>query len=189
MLGPPPSRWLVKSGKRPHDIGIRDIRLLFHQRRIFLEGRPDLTNHRLGSEYCMSAIWAPVIAALGASLLTGFFTFGLEWWREWKAAKSALAERRSRAYSKLLVESTSILQLVSNMHIAMEARSGLREGINVMTGKLKPLDPLEFARWLGAESQPLFEAWSEVWAVGTKEAIAEANDLVAKCADVMGAGT
>jgi hypothetical protein len=40
------SRWLVKSGKRPHDIGIRDIRLLFHQRRIFPEGRPDLTNHR-----------------------------------------------------------------------------------------------------------------------------------------------
>ena len=37
----------------------------------------------------MSTIWAPVIAALGASLLTGVFTLGVEWWRDWKAAKVA----------------------------------------------------------------------------------------------------
>lgn len=136
----------------------------------------------------ISTIWAPVIAALGASLLTGFFGFGLEWWRERKAAKAALAERRSHAYSKLLVESTATMHLVSSMHSIMQTRSGLREGVNVLTRQYKVLDPFEFARWFTTESQPLFEAWSEVWAVGSKEAIAEANDLVAKCGEVMGAG-
>jgi hypothetical protein len=36
--------------------------------------------------------------------------------------------------------------------------------------------------------QPLWEAWSEVWAVGSEEAIAEANDLINKCGEVIGAG-
>ena len=54
--------------------------------------------------------------------------------------------------------------------------------------KYKALDPLELARWQITEMQPLWEAWSEVWAVGSEEAIAEANDLINKCGEVIGAG-
>src|SRR5690349_10811902 len=125
----------------------------------------------------MSDIWAPVIAALGSALLTGFIAFGLEWWRSREAEKSALAERRSRAYSSLLAQSASVMELASHLHIIMEIRSGLRESINTTIGKSKPLDPLDLANWIRAETQPVYEAWSEVWAVGSKEAIAEANDL------------
>ena len=72
--------------------------------------------------------------------------------------------------------------------MTMEYRSGLREGLNVLSGKYKALDPLELARWQITEMQPLWEAWSEVWAVGSEEAIAEANDLINKCGEAIGAG-
>jgi hypothetical protein len=137
----------------------------------------------------MSDIWAPVVAALGSSLLTGLVAFGLEWWRSKKAAKSALSERRSRAYSMLLTRSTFLMQLASDLHLMMEIRSGLKEGLNVTMGTQKALDPLELADRLGAEVRPLYEAWSEVWVVGSKEAVAEANDLVARCGEAMGAAT
>jgi hypothetical protein len=137
----------------------------------------------------MSDLWVPVIAALGASALTGMVAFGLEWWRSKKADKSARAERRARAYSMLLAHSGVIIHIASGFHIAMEARSGLREGLNVTLGIQKPLDPLELTDRLHAVLQPLYEAWSEVWVVGSKEAIPEANDLIARCGAVMGAAT
>jgi hypothetical protein len=79
----------------------------------------------------VSDLWIPVIAALGSSALTGMVAFGLEWWRSKKVDKSAQAERRARAYSMLLTRSTIIAHLASDLHIAMELRSGLAESINV----------------------------------------------------------
>jgi hypothetical protein len=130
-----------------------------------------------------------LIAALGSSALTGAVAFGLEWWRSNRADKSAGAERRSRAYSMLLSRSTIIAHLASDLHVAMEARSGLREGLNVTMRIQKALDPLELTDRLRAEIQPLYEAWSEVWVVGSKAAIPEANDLIARCGAVVGAAT
>ena len=52
----------------------------------------------------MSDLWVPVIAALGASALTGIVAFGLEWWRSYRADKSARAEQRSRAYTSSFAE-------------------------------------------------------------------------------------
>jgi hypothetical protein len=83
----------------------------------------------------MSNIWAPVVAALGASLLTGGFGFGVVWWQAQQAKKSALSERRSRAYSMLLVQSASVMRMARGIHVTMEYRSGLREGLNVLSGK------------------------------------------------------
>ncbi len=138
----------------------------------------------------MSDLWVPVVvAALGSSALTGIVAFGLDWWRSKRADKSARAERRSRAYSTLLTRSTSIVHLASDLHLTMEFRSGLREGLNVTLGRQKALDPLELADRLRAELQPLYEAWSEVWVIGSKEAITEANDLIARCGVVVGAAT
>jgi hypothetical protein len=137
----------------------------------------------------MLDLWVPVIAALGSSALTGMVAFGFEWWRSSRAERSALSERRVRSYSMLLARSGIIAHVASELHIAMEARSGLREGLGVTLGIQKPLDPLELADRLRADLQPLYEVWSEVWVVGSKEAIPDANDLVAQCGTVMGAAT
>jgi hypothetical protein len=130
-----------------------------------------------------------VIAALGSSALTGIVAFGLEWWRSKKADKSTQAERRSHAYSILLTRSTIIAHLASDLHMAMKLKSGLTESLNVAMGITKKLDPLELADRLRAELQPLYEAWTEVWMVGSKEAIPVANDLVNRCGEVMGTAT
>lgn len=130
-----------------------------------------------------------LIAALGSSALTGAVAFGLEWWRSNRAGKAAQAERRSRAYSMLLTRSIIIAHLAGDLHNVMEVRSGMKEGINVTFRFQKALDPLELAAQLRAEIQPLYEAWSEVWVVGSKEAVPEANDLFARCAAVVGAAT
>lgn len=137
----------------------------------------------------MSDLWIPVIAALGSSTLTGLVAFGLEWWHSNRAGKSAQAERRFHAYSLLLTRSTVVAHLASDLHVTMEARSGLREGLNVTLRIQKSLDPLELTDRLRAEIQPLYEAWSEVWVVGSKAAIPAANDLVARCGAVVAAAT
>ena len=137
----------------------------------------------------MLDLWVPVIAALGSSALTGMVAFGFEWWRSSRAERSALSERRTRAYSMLLTRSAVIAHVASGLHITMESRSGLTEGLNVTLCIQKPLDPLELADRLRADLEPLYEAWSEVWIVGSKEAIPEANDVVAQCGVVVGTAT
>jgi hypothetical protein len=59
----------------------------------------------------------------------------------------------------------------------------------VTLGIKKPLDPLELGDRLRADLAALYEAWSEAWVVGSKEAIPFANDLVAQCGAVMGTAT
>jgi hypothetical protein len=130
-----------------------------------------------------------LIAALGSSALTGAVAFGLEWWRSNRAGKASQAERRSRAYSMLLTRSIVVAHLAGDLHAVMEVRSGMKEGINVTLRIQKALDPLEVQDRLRAEILPLYEAWSEVWVVGSKKAIPEANDLVARCGAVVGAAT
>lgn len=137
----------------------------------------------------MSDLWVPVIAALGSSALTGLVAFGVEWWRSKRAGKSAQAERRSRAYAMLLTRSIVISHLANDLHNAMKIRSGFKEGINVTMRLQKALDPLELSDGLRAEIQPLYEAWSEVWVVGSKKAIPVANDLLVRCAAVVEAAT
>lgn len=137
----------------------------------------------------MSDLWVPVIAALGSAILTGIVAFGIEWWCSSRAEKAALAEQRAHAYATLLAQAGVVTFLAHGLHIAMETRSGLREGLNVTLGRQKPVDVLELNERLRATFQPLYEAWSEVWVIGSKEAIAAANDLVNQCGEVMGVAT
>lgn len=137
----------------------------------------------------MSDLWLPVIAALGSAALTGIVAFRIEWWRSFRAEKAALAERRARAYSTLLAQAGVVAFIAHGLHIMMETRSGLREDLNVTLGRQKPIDSLELIDQLRANLQPLYEAWSEVWVVGSKEAIAVTNDVVDQCGAVMGVAT
>jgi hypothetical protein len=108
-------------------------------------------------------------AVLGRSILTGLAAFGFEWWRSARAGKAALAEQRNRAYSLLLARSGVIVHIADGFHSAMQFRSGLVEGVNVMLGKQKLLDPLELVERMRVDLEPLYEAWSEVWTVGSNE--------------------
>ncbi len=140
------------------------------------------------SETVLVAIIAAAAGLIGAlfGILGNFFT---QRWQTGRAEKSALDDRRARAYGALLARSTAVMQLASSLHVVMQTRSGLREELNVTLGIQKPLDALELATLANAEMQPLFDAWSEVWLVGSEEAIAQANDLLTHCGAVMEAAT
>jgi hypothetical protein len=89
----------------------------------------------------------------------------------------------------LLAQAGVIVFIAHGLHIMMETRSGLQEGLNVTLGRQKPIDLLELSDRLRANLQPLYEAWAEVWVIGSKEAIAAANDVVDQCGVVMGVAT
>jgi predicted negative regulator of RcsB-dependent stress response len=52
-------------------------------------------------------IWAPVVAALGASILTGIFGFGGILWQQHRASQAAAAQEKSAAYHQLIARSLS----------------------------------------------------------------------------------
>ena len=137
----------------------------------------------------MSDLWVPVIAALGSSLLTGLAAFGIEWWRSYKSGKAALIERRNKAYSLLITRVGLVAYLAFQLHALMEVRSGLRDRINTTLRIQKPLDTLDLLDRMASEMKPLYEAWTEVWMVGSEKAIAIANDLVLRCGNVISVAT
>ncbi len=134
-----------------------------------------------------STIWAPVAAALGASLLTGLLLFGVEKWRAHLGENSAKQERRARAYASLLSASAVILiSTAGGLRLARKTRTGVAEGVAVTTRMRKLMDPLEFTDWIRRDTMPLFEAWAEIWVIGTPNAVDAANDIVSRCASIIG---
>jgi hypothetical protein len=134
-----------------------------------------------------STIWAPVAAALGASLLTGLLLFGVEKWRAHLAENSAQQERGARAYASLLSASAVILiSTAGGLRLARKTRTGVAESVAVTTRMRKLMDPLEFSDWIRRDTMPLFEAWAEIWVIGTPEAVDAANEIVNRCASIIG---
>jgi hypothetical protein len=87
-----------------------------------------------------------------------------------------------KAYSDLLATSTNLLQYAQMLHVTMATRSGLTEGVDVLSKVRKPIDPLELWETMRLEVDPLNRAWAEVWTVGSQDGIHLANILVDRCA-------
>jgi hypothetical protein len=129
------------------------------------------------------------VAALGASALTGAVAFGLEWRQSRQRERATTAARRQAAYGKLLSVSGLIGHTAGTLHLTVELRSGLKEGLDVALRHRKPVDPIELMELMRRDLEPLYEAWSEVWLVGTPEAIQIANAVVERSGRVVAAGT
>jgi hypothetical protein len=132
-------------------------------------------------------------AVLAGSITTGVFALGVALGIALVQGRSARRgerdERRRLAYSQLLAVTGVTLHTAHALRNTVEFRSGLKEGWDVAMHHRKPLDPLELDSHLRRDTEPLYQAWSAVWVVGTQEAIRIANDLVARVSDVVGAAT
>jgi hypothetical protein len=74
------------------------------------------------------------------------------------------------------------------MRDAIRYRSGLMEGVDIVLLRLrKPVDALELYDWQAPDLVPLNAALNELWTRWDQEGIRRANDLVNKCADLLGA--
>jgi hypothetical protein len=134
-------------------------------------------------------IWAPVVAAIGASFLTGGFTWGVSWWQERRRDRAATIQERAAAYHELTSRSLSFIARVNSLRNAMQSRSGLKEGVDITLRYRRPVDALEIHDWLTKDFEPINNAWSRIQLLGTAAAIDAATQLLNACGDVVGAAT
>ena len=133
--------------------------------------------------------WAPVVAALGASALTGVFGFGGLTWQQRRRDRSEAAMMKAAAYHEMIARSLSFLIRARVLRTTMQARSGISEGIDLLTGARKPLDPMELNDWLARDFDPINNAWTMVEIRGSEEAIGVASQLILACGDLVGLAT
>jgi hypothetical protein len=130
-----------------------------------------------------------VIAALGASFLTGLASLGVVAFQEWRRRVAKDREALQAAVSELLSRSLQLAMRAQAMRVTMKVRSGLKEGFDVAMRHRKPVDPLQLHDWLAQDWAPLNSALSEIWTRWDQEGIRLANDVVGKAGDLLGVST
>jgi hypothetical protein len=101
------------------------------------------------------------------------------------------AERhgQSAAYLEVLGRSFTFALRARTLGDAMRFRSGLGEVLSVTLWHSRALDPLELYDWMDKDYRPLTDAWTQVWAVGTQQAIDAADAVMTACRELMTAAT
>jgi hypothetical protein len=119
----------------------------------------------------VNSAWIPVIAALGASLLTTVAVVGVELLRQHDASHSAAQGKRREAYSQFLAASGTFINLATEVHTIRRLATGLLAAARIKDG-------VEFVKQFDRELEPLMHAWSSVWLSGSGAAIRAANRLM-----------
>jgi hypothetical protein len=130
----------------------------------------------------VNSLWIPVIAALGASLLTGLVAFGSEAIRDWRSQASEAERRRRDAYVEFLIAASGQIALVSMVREIRKMGTGLKPAVTIE-------DPIAFLEKFNRESIVLFAAWTRVWLHGSQEAITIANRFVDAVTPAAGSAT
>jgi len=130
----------------------------------------------------VNSLWIPVIAALGASLLTGLVAFGSEAIRDWRSQASDADRRRRDAYVEFLIAAAGQIALVSMVREIRKMGTGLKPAVTIE-------DPIAFLEKFNRESIALFAAWTRVWLHGSQEAITIANRFVDAVIPAAGSAT
>lgn len=134
-------------------------------------------------------VWAPVIAALGASFLTLLGSFGLFQWQRWRDNRASTRTNKEIAYHELHARTYSFVRRAGTLGLAKQFRSGIAEIVSVSLGQRKPLDVFQLHEWLEADFRPIAEAYSKVCLVGSQEAIDIANNILTACGKLINAAT
>jgi hypothetical protein len=148
-----------------------------------------VSNAAAASQVPSWTIWVPVVAALGASLLTGLATWGIGQWQQAKRDKGEAQQARSAAYRELLIYSVDFIRRAQALGHMVRLRSGFAEGVAVTLRQRKPVEMFDLFEWVDKSMQPLTAAWSQIWLVGSQAAIDAADSLMNSCADFMEAAT
>ena len=130
-----------------------------------------------------------LIAALGASALTGFFGFGHSWLQGRREAKTARWQSRRSAYSRLLAATAMVVHDADTLHLMMQSRSGIGEGVDVVLHYRRTIEVVDLHELVHPTMTALHGAWADVWTVGTPQAVHLANVAVDACTEAMRAAT
>ena len=130
-----------------------------------------------------------VVAALGASTLTGAASLGVVALQEWLRGRASERDMLAAAVTEMLSRSMEVMMRAQALGLQMRLRSGIGEGVDVTLGLRKPADALEFYEWMARDLAPMNAAWSVIWARGDQETVRLANALLSDCNEVIGAST
>jgi hypothetical protein len=120
----------------------------------------------------------PLLAALGASLLTIAGSFGLTQHQATLRRQEARARERAAAYGDLLSRSLEMMMRVRAVGEVMRLRSSRRQpGVQRLQG-VGQFGFQGVLDWIGPAFQPFADAWSRVSAAGSRDAVNAGNDLV-----------
>lgn len=137
----------------------------------------------------MTSAEIAVTAALGASLLTALGSLGVVWFQSWLGRRATRRAALHASVRELLTRSLAVAMRAQTMGETMKVRSGLIEGVDIVSHNRKPVDPMQLHDWLAADTAPLSAALDEIWLRWDQEGVRLANDVVSKCMDLVGAST
>jgi hypothetical protein len=109
----------------------------------------------------LNPVWAPVVAALGASLLTMLGSWGLYQLQRRHTDRAAKRQGQFAAYLEVLSRSSTFALRSSALGDAMRFRSGIGEALSVTLWHSPVLDPLELYDWMDKDFRPLTDAWTQ----------------------------
>jgi hypothetical protein len=137
----------------------------------------------------LSSGWIIFASSLSSAALAAVITLSVYGLQGRRDAKAARRHSRRQAYSRLLASTGIVVHTADTLHLMMETRSGLGEGVDVLLRVRRPLDAMDLHELLRPVITTLYEAMAEVSTVGTPEAVQLGNRVVSLCADVMQAAT
>jgi hypothetical protein len=135
------------------------------------------------------SLWVPVVAALGASLLTTLGALALEAQRQRAAARAASVQRRRAAYAALIQAAHGTLTLSQVLRSVLKVQSGLDDSISVLMRLRKPVNPFDLAWRLADELTPLLNAQAGVLSCGSPRAAFATKDVVSSTSEYLQAAT
>ena len=135
----------------------------------------------------VSSSWAPVVAALGAAALTGFFTWRAAAWAQLRAEERESKRHRREGYLALLNASNLLIALGQGNRALLQARTGVAEGIGILLRMRKPLDVQELMRDYAAALRAILDAQDSLSAVGSQAAVRAGEQVAWAAAEYLGA--
>jgi hypothetical protein len=135
------------------------------------------------------SLWVPVVAALGASLLTSLGSWGLENWRLWANDRRNAARDRRSAYVALVVAANGVLMLGQTLRALLKAQSGLTVSLAETLRLSHHMDFGALAWRMADEVRPVLSAQADVLSCGTPRAVVVATELVSAASAYLQAAT
>ena len=126
----------------------------------------------------MSSSWAPVVAALGASALTGLFTLGVAAWIQARSSRTIALGDRREAYLGLLHAVSRLTAVGLTVRVTLQHRVGVAESAGVLMGLRRAVDLDEVQQRFERELVSILDAEARLWTVGSQPAI-DASETVA----------
>lgn len=123
------------------------------------------------------SIWVPVIAALGASLLTSLSAALLDALRRRAEARGSALLARRAAYLALIESANGILMLGQTLRAVLSVQSGIGASLAEALRIRRPVDVYELAWRMAEHVKPILDAQAGVLACGSPKAVEASKEV------------